>query len=113
MEILVQAKIPISRPDDFFAEMLKSDEHMIKVKSKLLQQQQKVQTFEEKKQKMENKRFHKAIKAYKQNEKHREKRDNIEQINTFKKKLADRSDSKSGDVDEKEFNKFFNKGGNQ
>ncbi len=38
MQILVQAKIPISRPDDFFAEMLKSDEHMAKVKSRLLQQ---------------------------------------------------------------------------
>jgi rRNA-processing protein EBP2 len=36
MEILVQAKVPISRPDDFFAEMLKSDEHMAKVKSRLL-----------------------------------------------------------------------------
>jgi rRNA-processing protein EBP2 len=36
MEILVQAKIPISRPDDFFAEMLKTDEHMAKVKSRLL-----------------------------------------------------------------------------
>ena len=42
MQILVQAKIPISRPDDFFAEMLKTDEHMGKVKSRLLQQQQKV-----------------------------------------------------------------------
>lgn len=37
MEILVQAKVPISRPDDFFAEMLKSDDHMAKVKSRLLQ----------------------------------------------------------------------------
>jgi Eukaryotic rRNA processing protein EBP2 len=45
--------------------MLKTDEHMAKVKSRLLQQQQKVQTFEEKKQKLENKKFHKAIKAYK------------------------------------------------
>lgn len=25
MEILVQSKVPISRPDDFFAEMLKTD----------------------------------------------------------------------------------------
>jgi rRNA-processing protein EBP2 len=74
MEILVQAKIPISRPDDFFAEMIKTDEHMAKVKSRLLQQQQKVQTFEEKQQRLENKKFHKAIKAYKQTEKHKEKR---------------------------------------
>jgi len=26
MEILVQAKVPIERPDDFFAEMLKTDD---------------------------------------------------------------------------------------
>ena len=70
MQILVQAKIPISRPDDFFAEMLKSDEHMAKVKSRLLQQQQKVQTFEEKRARLENKKFHKAIKAFKQTERH-------------------------------------------
>jgi rRNA-processing protein EBP2 len=70
MEILVQAKIPISRPDDFFAEMLKTDEHMAKVKSRLLQQQNKIKTFEEKQYRMENKRFHKAIKAYKQTERH-------------------------------------------
>ena len=31
MKILVQAKVPISRPDDFFAEMLKTDDHMAKV----------------------------------------------------------------------------------
>jgi rRNA-processing protein EBP2 len=42
MNILVQAKVPISRPDDFFAEMLKDDTHMAKVKSKLLKQQHKI-----------------------------------------------------------------------
>lgn len=56
---------------------------------------------------MENKKFHKAIKAYKQTEKHKEKRHNVEQINTLKKRIADR---KGGDVDEKEFNKIFNGG---
>ncbi len=80
MQILVQAKIPISRPDDFFAEMLKTDEHMGKVKSRLLQQQQKVNTFEEKKSRMDNKRFHKAIKAYKQTERHQEKKQNFQKI---------------------------------
>jgi len=42
MQILIQAKVPISRPDDFFAEMLKTDNHMAKVKSKLLKQQHKI-----------------------------------------------------------------------
>lgn len=41
--------MPISRPDDFFAEMLKTDEHMGKVKSRLMHQQSKIKTFEEKK----------------------------------------------------------------
>lgn len=39
MKILIQSKVPISRPDDFFAEMMKSDEHMKKVKARLLKQQ--------------------------------------------------------------------------
>lgn len=64
MQILVQAKVPISRPDDFFAEMLKDDAHMIKVKAKLLAQQKKIYKFEEKKSKQENKKFHKAIKLF-------------------------------------------------
>jgi rRNA-processing protein EBP2 len=36
MKFLIQSNTPISRPDDFFAEMLKSDEHMAKVKGRLL-----------------------------------------------------------------------------
>ncbi len=61
MEIIFQSKIPISRPDDFFAEMIKSDQHMAKVKSRLLAQQVKIQNFEERKQRLENKKFHKAV----------------------------------------------------
>jgi hypothetical protein len=58
--------------------------------------------------------FHKAIKAYKQTEKHREKRQNVEQINTLKKRITEK---KGEEVGEKEFNKIFNggqqRGGNQ
>lgn len=53
---------------------------------------------------MENKRFHKAIKAYKQGERHQEKRDNVEKINKLKKQIKDRG----GDLDNKDFDKFFN-----
>ena len=49
MQFLVQSGVPISRPDDFLAEMYKTDEHMAKVKSRILQQQVKIKTFEEKK----------------------------------------------------------------
>lgn len=80
MEILVQSNIPISRPTDFLAEMLKSDEHMRKVKKRLLQQQQKMDKFEEKKTKQENKKFHKALKRFTMDKRHAEKRQNMEAI---------------------------------
>lgn len=38
MEFLVQSNVPIARPDDFLAEMLKSDAQMANVKSRLLRQ---------------------------------------------------------------------------
>lgn len=79
---------------------------MAKVKHKLLQQQVKIQNFEERKLRLENKKFHKAIKAYKQNVKHEEKRQNLENINKLKKEIRD----KGGDADEKEFNRLFNGG---
>ena len=46
-----------------------------------------MQTFEEKKSRLENKKFHKAIKAYKQTERHQEKRDNFKKIDQLKKKI--------------------------
>ena len=84
MQFLVQSSVPISRPDDFLAEMLKTDAHMLQVKSRLLQQQVKIKTFEEKKQRTENKKFHKALKDFKMKAKHQEKRENMEQINLLK-----------------------------
>lgn len=106
MKVLVQAQVPISRPDDFLAEMLKSDEHMGTVKSRLLRQQQRIQTFEEKKQRTENKKFHKAIKDYKMKQKHADKRESLDQINKFKTKL------RAGDDDDAAFDKVMkpNKG---
>ena len=38
MRFLIQAKVPIARPDEFLAEMLKSDEQMDAVEQRLLKQ---------------------------------------------------------------------------
>ena len=72
--------------------MLKTDHHMANVKSRLLQQQVKIKTFEEKKQRTENKKFHKALKDFKMKAKHAEKRDNMEQINQLKKRIREKGD---------------------
>ena len=57
MAILVQANLPIARPMDFLAEMVKTDKHMVYVKRRFLMQKQKIDKFEEKKSKEENKKF--------------------------------------------------------
>uniref|UniRef100_A0A7S3MN52 rRNA-processing protein EBP2 n=1 Tax=Favella ehrenbergii TaxID=182087 RepID=A0A7S3MN52_9SPIT len=102
MQFLVQSKCPISRPDDFFAEMLKSDGHMAKVKARLLKQQTKIKSFEEKKQRTENKKFHKALKDFKMKSKHAEKRENLDQIKQLKQKIRERGD----DMADADFDKF-------
>jgi len=108
MQFLVQSNVPISRPDDFLAEMLKTDEHMAKVKSRLLKQQVKIKSFEEKKQRVENKKFHKALKDFKMKSKHAEKRDNMEQLSKLKQKIREKGDD-MGDAD---FDKFLTNPGN-
>jgi len=107
MQFLIQSKVPIARPDDFFAEMMKTDNHMGKVKSRLLKQQVKIQTFEEKKMRVENKKFHKAIKDYKMKAKHTEKRENMDAITKLKQKIKEKAKAGDDDVAEDEFNKIM------
>jgi rRNA-processing protein EBP2 len=59
--MLIQSGVKIGRPDDYFAEMMKSDEHMRKIKSKILKQGEKIKQFEEKKLRTDNKKFRKFI----------------------------------------------------
>ena len=69
--------------------MMKNDTHMVKVKSRLLRQQVKIKTFEEKKLKQENKKFHKALKDFKMKNKHNQKRENLEMITQLKQKIKE------------------------
>lgn len=41
------AGIPWQRPPDYYAEMVKSDEHMAKVKDRLMYEQQQIEQAEE------------------------------------------------------------------
>lgn len=108
MNFLIQSRVPISRPDDFLAEMLKADTHMQQVKSRLLKQQVRIKTFEEKKQRDENKKFHKALKDFKMKAKHAEKRENLDNINELKKRIKERGD----DMADEDFDRLM-KGNNQ
>jgi rRNA-processing protein EBP2 len=56
----------INRPEDFFAEMMKSDNQMARVKKQIITEQQRIKKFEEKKQKMHNIKFSKHVCIYTQ-----------------------------------------------
>lgn len=51
----------LNRPGDFFAEMLKSDDQMTRIRRKIVTEQQRIKKFEEKKQRMQNIKFSKAV----------------------------------------------------
>jgi rRNA-processing protein EBP2 len=55
--------VPHRRPDDFFAEMLKSDAHMARVKDKLLFEQKKISAVEQRKQRATAAEFGKQVAA--------------------------------------------------
>lgn len=58
-------KIPFHRPDDFFCEMVKSDDHMNKIKDRLVFESKKISAFEQRKANKENKLRSKELKQAK------------------------------------------------
>lgn len=53
--------IPHVRPDDYFAEMLKSDNHMAKVKRRMITEQADLRAAEERRKQQANKKFGKQV----------------------------------------------------
>lgn len=51
----------MNRPGDFYAEMLKSDKQMDRIKGKIVSEQVRIKKFEEKKQKLQSIKFNKAV----------------------------------------------------
>lgn len=86
--------------------MLKSDDHMRSIKSRLLQQTQKIKSFEDKKVRSENKKFHKALRDHKMRAKHTEKRENMKNIEKLKKRVKE-TGSRGDDMADAEFDKIM------
>lgn len=58
-------KIPHRRPHDYFAEMLKSDTHMARVKAKLIKVSTDAKAAEERRKQRDNRKFGKAVQTAK------------------------------------------------
>ncbi|KAG5327660.1 EBP2 protein, partial [Pseudoatta argentina] len=77
--------ISVSRPDDYFAEMVKSDEHMQKVRENLLKKQIMTQRSEKVRQLRQQKKVAKQMQVETTLKKHTEKRKLMEDVKKYRK----------------------------
>ena len=94
----------INRPEDYFVEMLKSDEQMANVKKQIIKEQQFIKKFEQKKQKLQNIKFAKSMKDYQNKMKSSFKRKTAEGIEKWKEHI------KTNPNDYKNIDKFIDDG---
>ncbi|KAI0408228.1 eukaryotic rRNA processing protein EBP2-domain-containing protein [Xylaria palmicola] len=101
--LLKAAGVPFSRPTDYFAEMVKDDGHMEKVKAKLVEDASAKKASAEARKLRDLKKFGKQVQVAKLQERAKEKRDTLEKIKTLKRK---RSETGGGDLDTREADLF-------
>ncbi|GMI99551.1 hypothetical protein like AT3G22660 [Hibiscus trionum] len=77
--------LPFLRPPDYYAEMVKTDAHMQKVKGKLLEQKKQIEEAEERRKAREAKKISKEVQAEKLKERAKQKKQGIEEVKKWRK----------------------------
>lgn len=85
---LLKLKVPFSRPLDYFAEMVKSDEHMDKLKTKLLKEAADQRASEDAKKQRQLKKFGKQVMHATLQDRAKQKRETLDKIKSLKKKRS-------------------------
>ena len=85
--LLKKEGVPFSRPADYFAEMVKSDEHMGKIKSKLVDEAASKKASAEARRQRDLKKFGKQVQVAKLQERSREKKDTMDKIQLLKRSM--------------------------
>ncbi|KAK2971745.1 hypothetical protein RJ640_022884 [Escallonia rubra] len=76
---------PFLRPTDYYAEMVKSDNHMEKVKGRLLAEKRRIEEAEERRKARENKKMGKQVQAQKLKERAKQKKEEVESVKKWRK----------------------------
>ncbi|ETS79901.1 hypothetical protein PFICI_07430 [Pestalotiopsis fici W106-1] len=100
--LLKAENVPFSRPNDYFAEMVKDDGHMEKVKAKLLEEASAKKASAEARKLRDLKKFGKQVQNAKLQERQKAKRDTLEKIKSLKRKRQE----SGGDVGQNEADLF-------
>ncbi|KAJ7364911.1 eukaryotic rRNA processing protein EBP2-domain-containing protein [Mycena albidolilacea] len=92
---------PFTRPADYFAEMVKSDAHMERIRQRLLDESAGIKKSDDKRREREGKKFGKQVQIEKLKERERGKKEMEERLKGLKRKRGDMLDKPS--VDDGEF----------
>ncbi|KAK5736240.1 rRNA-processing protein EBP2 [Elasticomyces elasticus] len=84
--------VPFSRPADYFAEMVKSEEQMGKVRQKMVDEAARKKASSDARRQRDLKKFGKAVQIAKLQERDRTKRDTLDKIGALKRKRAGGND---------------------
>jgi rRNA-processing protein EBP2 len=85
--LLKKEGVPFTRPGDYFAEMVKTDEHMSKIKKKLYDEAAAKKAAAEARKQRDLKKFGKQVQVAKLQQRQKEKRETLEKINELKKSM--------------------------
>lgn len=83
-----ESDLKFTRPNDFFAEMVKSDEHMAKIKDRLIFESKKIEAFGQRKANKEQKLRLKEARSKRLEEKAKYKKDNLKAVENWAKSAA-------------------------
>lgn len=83
--LLKKEGVPFSRPTDYFAEMVKSDEHMEKIKQKMMDEAANKKAAAEARRQRDLKKFGKQVQIAKLQERDKSKRATLDRINLLKR----------------------------
>ncbi|KAF8326985.1 eukaryotic rRNA processing protein EBP2-domain-containing protein [Cantharellus anzutake] len=95
--------LPFSRPSDYFAEMVKSDSHMERIRQGLLNESAGIQKSEEARKQRELKKFGKQVQVEKLKERQKTKKDMEDRLKSLKRKRGKQGLGGGGDDGDDEF----------
>ncbi|KAJ5747478.1 uncharacterized protein N7511_009174 [Penicillium nucicola] len=98
--LLKKEGIPFTRPGDYFAEMVKDDEHMGLIKKKLYEEAAGKKAAAEARRQRDLKKFGKQVQNAKLQQRAKEKREMLDKINTLKKKRKADSSAPTDDAND-------------
>ncbi|KAI7529985.1 hypothetical protein KC331_g14919 [Hortaea werneckii] len=92
--------VPFTRPADYFAEMVKSEEQMGKVRSKQVDEAARKKASADARRQRDLKKFGKAVQVAKLQERDKAKRDTLDKINALKRKRQSGNDALTANEDD-------------